>query len=92
MPAKTADLHCHTSSPCCKSLALKTVGGVSNIWRLPLDGGEPRQLTAFATQRITSFAVSRDGKRLAPARGTTSSDVVLIRNLLPRSRPIPWPG
>jgi hypothetical protein len=62
-------------------LHIKTVGGVSNVWMLPLDGGEPRQVTAFTSQRITRFAVSRDGKRLALARGTTSSDVVLIRDL-----------
>ncbi|MGO9263239.1 MAG: protein kinase domain-containing protein [Bryobacteraceae bacterium] len=62
-------------------LYVKTTGGVSNIWQRPLDGGEPRQLTGFTSQRITSFAVSRDGKRLALARGTTSSDVVLIKDL-----------
>ena len=62
-------------------LYVKTVGGVSNVWQRPLNGGEPKQLTAFTSQRITSFAVSRDGKRLALARGTTSSDVVLIRDL-----------
>ena len=62
-------------------LYIKTVGGVSNIWRWPLDGGEPKQLTNFTSQRITTFAPSRDGKRLALARGTTSSDVVLIRDL-----------
>ena len=62
-------------------LYVKTTGGVSNIWRRPLVGGEPKPVTAFASQRITSFAVSRDGKRLALARGTTSSDVVLIKDL-----------
>ena len=62
-------------------LYINTVGGVSNIWRRPLNGGEPRQLTAFTSQQITSFTPSRDGKRLALARGTTSSDVVLIRDL-----------
>lgn len=60
---------------------VKSAGGVSNIWRRPLDGGEPKQLTAFTSQRITSFALSRDGKRLAVARGATNSDVVLIRDL-----------
>jgi Tol biopolymer transport system component len=59
----------------------KTVGGVTNIWQRPLNGGEPKQLTAFTSERITAFAVSRDRKRLALARGTTSSDVVLIRDL-----------
>jgi Tol biopolymer transport system component/tRNA A-37 threonylcarbamoyl transferase component Bud32 len=59
----------------------KTVGGVTNIWQRPLNGDAPQQLTAFTTERITAFAVSRDGKRLALARGTTSSDVVLIKDL-----------
>jgi Tol biopolymer transport system component len=71
----------HWSADGAALLYVKTIGGVSNIWRRPLDGGEPKQVTAFTSQRITSFAVSRDGKRLALARGTTSSDVVLIRDL-----------
>lgn len=62
-------------------LYVKTAAGVSNIWTRPLNGGGPKQLTAFTSQRITTFAVSRDGKRLALARGSTSSDVVLIRDL-----------
>jgi Tol biopolymer transport system component len=71
----------HWSADGSALLYVKTAGGVSNIWQRPLDGGEPKQLTAFAAERITAFAVSRDGKRLALARGTTSSDVVLIRDL-----------
>jgi Tol biopolymer transport system component len=62
-------------------LYVKTVAGVSNVWRRPLDGGEAKPLTAFTTERLTAFAVSRDGKRLALARGKTSSDVVLIKDL-----------
>jgi Tol biopolymer transport system component len=58
-----------------------TKDGVSNIWWQPLDGAAPRQLTHFTSDRIFSFAWSKDGKRLAVARGTTTSDVVLIRNL-----------
>jgi Tol biopolymer transport system component/predicted Ser/Thr protein kinase len=61
-------------------LFLKTSAGVSNIWRRPLDGGEPRQLTSFTSQRITSFAVDPGSRRLVLARGTISSDVVLISN------------
>jgi hypothetical protein len=62
-------------------LYVKTVGDVSNIWRLPLAGGDAKSVTTFTSQRITAFAVSRDGKRLALARGMTRSDVVLIRDL-----------
>jgi len=44
----------------------------------PLDGGPPRQVTDFKSDRIFGFEWSRDGKQLALARGTESSDVVLI--------------
>jgi len=58
----------------------RTQGGVSNLWSQPLAGGPPKQLTGFTTDRIFSFAWSRDGKQLVVARGTTSSDVVLLSN------------
>jgi len=54
--------------------------GVSNIWRQPIDGGPPFQITKFETGRIFNFAYSRDGKQLALSRGTLNSDVVLIKN------------
>jgi len=56
-------------------------GGTSNIWSLPIDSGPPKQLTDFKTDLdIHCFAWSRDGKHLAVARGTTVSDIVLIKN------------
>jgi eukaryotic-like serine/threonine-protein kinase len=54
--------------------------GVSNIWSFPLDSGQPKQLTDFKTDRIYNFKWSPDGKQLVLARGTTTSDVVLIRD------------
>ena len=57
-----------------------TRGGATNIWRQALTGGPPKQLTNFKSDLIFSFAWSRDGKQLALARGTTSSDVILISN------------
>lgn len=54
--------------------------GASNLWFKPLDDGKPRQLTHFASERIWGFDWSHDGKRLVVARGSTSSDVVLIKN------------
>ena len=54
--------------------------GASNIWRQALSGGPPKQITNFKSDRIFSFEWSRDGKQLALARGSTSSDVVLISN------------
>jgi serine/threonine protein kinase len=57
-----------------------TSAGVSNIWLQPINGGAPRQLTEFKSDRIFSFEWSRDGKQLLVARGMVASDVVLISN------------
>jgi serine/threonine protein kinase len=62
-------------------LYVKTVESVSNVWRRPLAGGQPKPVTSFTRDRITSFAVSPDGKRLALGRGKTSSDVVMLRDI-----------
>jgi Tol biopolymer transport system component len=51
--------------------------GVSNLFLLGLDGKE-RQLTRFTSDVITQLAWSHDGKRVAIARGSRSSDVVLL--------------
>ena len=59
---------------------LDTTDGVSNIWSLPLDGGNPVQLTNFKTDEIFWFAFSRDGRQLVVSRGTETSDVILIRD------------
>ena len=53
-------------------------GGVSNIVAQPIDGCTPRQLTHYDSGQIFQFDISRAG-RLALARGTDFSDVVLIR-------------
>ena len=53
---------------------------VSNLWTVPLDGGTPKQLTKFTSENIFAFRPSRDGKRFAIARGTGSSDIVLIKD------------
>ena len=52
-----------------------------NIWLAPLAGGPPRQLTHFTDRTIANFAWSRDGKRLAIARTTTTNDIVLFKGL-----------
>jgi Tol biopolymer transport system component len=54
--------------------------GVDNLWLQPLAGGKPRQLTNFSSDRIYYFDWSADGKKLAVARGSSSSDIVLISN------------
>ena len=60
--------------------ALLLRDGAVNVWRYPLDGTPPRQLTAFTSGRILGFAMSRDGRTLAMSRGSESADVVLITN------------
>jgi Tol biopolymer transport system component len=59
---------------------VRSPAGVSNLWALPLDGGEPQQLTRFDSDRIFRYAFSPDGSRLAMSRGRRSGDIVLIRN------------
>ncbi len=51
-----------------------------DLWRQPLAGGSPAQLTHFE-EPIRYFDWSFDGKRLAVSRSSTQSDVVLITNL-----------
>ena len=60
-----------------------TQNGVSNIWRQPLDGVPPKQVTNFTTDQITWFDWSKDGKQLACARGKSLTDVVLITDTKP---------
>lgn len=57
---------------------IDTRNGAYNIWAQPLDGRAPRQLTRFTTDQIFAYSWSRDGWRLACARGSQNSDVVLI--------------
>ena len=59
-------------------LYVETLKGVSNIWRQPLDGGQPVQVTDFKSDLIFKFDVSYDGKQFALARGTSTGDVILI--------------
>jgi serine/threonine protein kinase/Tol biopolymer transport system component len=60
---------------------IATRAGVSNIWSQPVDGGPPKQLTDFKSNLIFFFDWSRDGKQLALARGSVTSDVVLINEI-----------
>jgi|GEM_PF-282167 len=59
---------------------IDTRAGVSNLWRLPLDGSKRKQITDFKTDQIFQFDWSRDGRWLALARGSVTSDVVLVRD------------
>ena len=57
---------------------VRTVGGADNIWRQMVDGGAPVKVTDFRSDRVYTFAWSRDGARLALVRGKSVSDIVLI--------------
>jgi Tol biopolymer transport system component len=59
---------------------VETTKGVGNIWSQPIEGGQPTQLTNFDSDQIFYHRWSRDGKRLALARGRTISDVILLSN------------
>ncbi len=66
-------------SPDSRALVYPDVqGGVSNLWRQPLDGARPTQITDFKSDLINYFAYSRDGRHLALSRGNTTRDAVLI--------------
>ncbi len=54
--------------------------GVQNLWKYPIDGGEPKPITRFNSGRILSFAWSRDGKDIYVARGTTRNELIILRD------------
>jgi Tol biopolymer transport system component/DNA-binding winged helix-turn-helix (wHTH) protein len=55
-------------------------GESANLWQLPIDGGESRQVTNFESGRIYNFALSPDFKHTAVSRGNPSKEAVLITN------------
>jgi Tol biopolymer transport system component len=75
-------IDCLRSSPDGKGLQyLLTRDGATNIWEQPLAGGEPNQLTKFTSGLIFDFNWSSDQTKLLLARGTISSDVILLRKV-----------
>ena len=59
---------------------IDSVNRAGNLWIQSLDGGQPRQLTNFTSDRIFRFDVSSDGKHYAISRGNETADVVTITN------------
>jgi serine/threonine protein kinase/Tol biopolymer transport system component len=55
-------------------------GGAANIWRQPVPGGSMKQITNFPGGLIRSFNWSPDGKTLFLARGSQSSDIILLKS------------
>jgi Tol biopolymer transport system component len=58
-----------------------TKNGVANLWEQRLSGGPPKQLTQFASGLIFDFSWSKNGKHLLLARGSVTTDVVLLSHL-----------
>lgn len=52
----------------------------SNLWVHSLGAERARQLTKFKGEELFRFAWSRDGKRLALARGVVNADAILLTN------------
>ena len=55
--------------------------GTSNIWERPIAGGAAKQVTHFTSELNSVFDLSKDGKQLAIQRATSSSHVVLLRDV-----------
>lgn len=53
--------------------------GVSNLWSMPLNGGQPAQLTQFEERSMLAFAFSPAGDRVACLRATSGADVMLFK-------------
>jgi Tol biopolymer transport system component/predicted Ser/Thr protein kinase len=60
---------------------IKTRDGVSRIWRQALAGGPPTVIPGCEGEELLAFAWSRDGRQMACASGTRTSDAVLISGL-----------
>jgi serine/threonine protein kinase len=55
-------------------------GGAANVWRQSVPSGTMKQITNFPGGLIRSFNWSPDGKTLFLARGTQSSDIILLKS------------
>ena len=56
-----------------------SVNGIGNIWRQPVRGGPPVQITHFDRDELIHFAWSRDG-RLLCTRGSTAHTAIFIQD------------
>jgi len=57
--------------------------GVQNVWVQPLDGSPGHQITNFASDSISEFHWSPDGKSLGIMRSHSESNVVLLQESKP---------
>ena len=58
-----------------------THDGVGNIWQQRLAGGPPQQITKFTSGLIFHFNRAKSDKRLLLARGSVTTDAVLLSHL-----------
>lgn len=58
---------------------IKLEAGVSNVWKIDTTDGSTSPVTNFEVGRVFNFAFSPDGTRLALARGSVDSDVVILK-------------
>jgi Tol biopolymer transport system component len=52
--------------------------GAANIWKQPIDGGPPSQVTHFKEDSIYSYELSADGSQMVVARGAAYRDIVSL--------------
>lgn len=89
-PAKTFDASVENDIPLEAGLGwtpdgraviyISSVGGTPNLWSQPIDGGAKKKLTDFKENGVWRFAWSRDNKQIALSRGSSTSDVVSIKD------------
>jgi len=58
-------------------------GSKTELWQIPLQGGEPRKLELVA-ENMRDLSVHPDGKHLAFTAGQEKSEVWVMENLLPK--------
>jgi len=67
-------------SPDDKYLVYRVIkNAATNLWRQPIDGGQPEPLTKFPKGDLYNFAFSTDGMKVYLSRGTQIRNAILIR-------------
>lgn len=54
--------------------------GIHNLWRQPLDGSPPKQITNFSEDQILHQDLTADGSEYILSRGGRRRDIALIKN------------
>jgi hypothetical protein len=62
-------------------LASRTNGEVSEIWRVPVDGGPPAKID-FPPMRVQSLRLNRDGKTIAFANVKNRAEIWVFERFL----------